>query len=225
MTLSNSTAPTSRSASRACGRSATLGGVSSTPKNSAIFADCWNRTLTKPTACSRRAISMVAKLMKATISPIVARPRKCSQIAKQENRQNRQRRRGAAGDGDEGPPGENGHLRRDDVIDDAVQRMRLAFDARKALHHRDVAKRIRRMFGERRIVALDLTLQIFRASQDEARHEIKDHDKRHEQRAEPPIDEQRRRQQHEERNEGRAVLAKERQPQPRHGVGPVEHDL
>ena len=145
--------------------------------------------------------------------------------AKQENRQNRQRRRGAAGDGDEGPPGENRHLRRDDVIDDAVQRMRLAFDARKALHHRDVAKRIGRMFGERRIVALDLALQIFRASQDEARHEIKDHDKRHEQRAEPPIDEQRRRQEHEERNEGRAVLAKERQPQPRHGVRPVEHDL
>ena len=39
-----------------------------------------NSTLTKPTICSSRPISMVAKLMKATISPMVARPCRCSQV-------------------------------------------------------------------------------------------------------------------------------------------------
>jgi hypothetical protein len=39
-----------------------------------------NRELTKPTASWRRPISMVAMPMKLTISPTLARPRRCSQV-------------------------------------------------------------------------------------------------------------------------------------------------
>ena len=56
------------------------GTVSSTSKNSRSRGASMNSWLAKPTACSSRMISMPAKLMKVTISPIVARPCTCSQV-------------------------------------------------------------------------------------------------------------------------------------------------
>ena len=51
------------SGSMALGRSAMLGDVSMISKNSSIFGACMNKVLKKPTTCSSRAISMVAKFM------------------------------------------------------------------------------------------------------------------------------------------------------------------
>ena len=45
-----------------------------TSKNSRIFGACMKMKLTKPTTCSSLPISIVAKLVKVTISPTVVWP-------------------------------------------------------------------------------------------------------------------------------------------------------
>ena len=55
-------------------------GVSSTAKNSASFGALKNSRLTKLIAWSKRPISWLARPMKVTISPTVARSFRCSQV-------------------------------------------------------------------------------------------------------------------------------------------------
>ena len=61
------------------GWSATLGRASITSKNCASFGDWLDMKLTKLTICPSRPISMVARLMNATIWPTVVNPRISSQ--------------------------------------------------------------------------------------------------------------------------------------------------
>ncbi len=78
--MSKATSPAKRSTLLAPARSCTAGAVSTISKNSPIFG-AWRKSwLTKPTACSSRPMSMVARLMKVTMSPIVASPLRCSHV-------------------------------------------------------------------------------------------------------------------------------------------------
>ena len=80
-------------------------------------------------------------------------------------------------------------------------------------------------FGEVGIEAFDPPLHPLGAAQDEDRRDAEQGDEPDQQRGEPRVDEERQRQQHEERDEGGAVLAKEGEPQARHARGAFEHDL
>ena len=73
-TLSNVTRPSSRPASLAPGWSRTPGSVSSTSKNSRSFGIAMNQPIGEAHHLIEPAISMIAKFMNMTISPIVARP-------------------------------------------------------------------------------------------------------------------------------------------------------
>ena len=117
------------------------------------------------------------------------------------------------------------HLRGEQPVDHAAQVRHLGFDAREALHQRDVRQRVGGALGERRIVALDLALQLLGLANDERGEAGEHHAQDHQQRGEPPVDEQRQRQQHEQRDERREMLAEERQPQPPQRVDAGEHHL
>ena len=69
---------------------------------------------------------MVAIDMKVTISPIVARPCRCSHVPIEEDRRDRDGRGGARRDGGQGPPGQDRVLSLQELVDDRLQRPRLA---------------------------------------------------------------------------------------------------
>ena len=89
----------------------------------------------------------------------------------------------------------------------------LGLDAGEALHQRDIAQRVRGALGERREVALDLALQLLGLVDHQRGQRREDDAEDDQQRGEPPVDEQRERQQHEQRDERGEMLAEEREPQ------------
>ena len=145
--------------------------------------------------------------------------------AQKKNAEQGQRGGGARRHGGHRPPRQHRHLRAQQVRRHLAQRGRLRLDAGEALDHRDIAQRVGGAFGEVRVIALDLALQPVGAAQDENRQHAEQQHHQDQQGRQPPVDEQRQRQQNEQGDEGRAVLAKEIQPDARHARRAVEHVL
>ena len=145
--------------------------------------------------------------------------------ADEEDRRHGERRGGAGRDVGERPPGQDRDLRGEQVADDAVQRVLLRLGAGEGLDDRDVAERVRGVFGEARMVGLDLALQGLGAADDERGQHREDEDQHHQDRAELPVQEQGQRQEHAERDDGDEMVAEEAEPQPGHAVRALQHHL
>ena len=107
----------------------------------------------------------------------------------------------------------------------AGERARLLVGAGEALDRRHVAEHVADPFGD--VVRIDVggALHDLGLAQDDV-HQNAEHDDEDEQdAAEAPVDDQRRRQQHAERDKRGEMLAEERQPHAEHARGALDHDL
>jgi hypothetical protein len=150
--------------------------------------------------------------MKVTISPTLARPCRCSQVPSAKI---------AISVMVAAAP----ELRRDQLVHQGAQLARLGREPDEALDHEHVAERIADLLGERRVVCLDGALRAVRAAEHDQSQESDRGYQHDQQRAKPPVQEQRERQEHEKRCKGRKVLAQEREPQAEQGVGALPHDF
>ena len=142
-----------------------------------------------------------------------------------EDREQRQRRARPGRDRGDRPPGQHRHLGAEHAADQRAQRARLLLDAGEALDHRHVAERIRDAFGEIGMEDVDRALQALGPAQDESHHHPEDEDEAEQHRAEPPVDREREGQQQGERDEARAMLAKEGLPEPHQAGRSLDHHL
>ena len=120
------------------------------------FGTCIKSTLAKPTSCSSRATSMVAKLMKVTISPTVARPWKCSHVPRMKMTRIDSVAEARVATVASAHHDRTGNCAASSCDRDPAHRARFHADARETLHDGDIAERVRRMFGERGAVLFDL---------------------------------------------------------------------
>ena len=94
-----------------------------------------------------------------------------------------------------GPPRQDGHLRRKQASDHGAQFGYLLIEPREALYQGNVAQSVGGAFREVRIVTLDGTLECVGFAHDQGREQSEDNAEHNQQRCQPPVDEQRDRQQ------------------------------
>ena len=143
----------------------------------------------------------------------------------EENRQNRDRGRRAGRHRNDRPPGQNRNLRRQQLPRDVLDFPYLRIDTRETLHQGDVTERIRRPLGKIAMKALDTELLHLGLAQRIGRDRRENDHQPDEEKPEPPVQEHRDRQHHEDRDEGREVIAEEREPQTPERVGALQHHL
>ncbi len=142
-----------------------------------------------------------------------------------EDRQHRDGGGGAGDDGDQRPPAKHRHLSGEQLVGDEAQALNFRIDPHEALHQCDIAERVG---GARRKVAvlrLDLALHAVGLAHHE-RGQHREHHAQHEQEdRQPPVDVERERQQHDQRQDRGKMLAEETEPEPPQRIGAVQHHL
>jgi hypothetical protein len=103
-----------------------------------------------------------------------------------------------------------GKLRREHLVHGGTHSANFARKLQETLDQNHVAERIARLLGERRVVALNPSLGGVGPGKDEPGQHGDRTDQDHEQRAKPPVQEQRDRQEHEQRDKRRKILAQQR---------------
>ena len=116
-------------------------------------------------------------------------------------------------------------MRRQQLVGDAAQALHFGVDAHEALHQRHVAERVGCAGREIAVVLLHLHLETVGLAHHERRQHREDHAQDEKKNCEPPVDVERQRQQHDQRDDRREMLAEETQPQPPQGIGALQHHL
>ena len=136
-------------------------------------------------------------------------------------------RAGAAGEHvDHRPPVQHRELVADHVLDDLPEQAALGGQAREGLHHHHVGERVLRRAGQVRVV--DTRPGAARPRSCARRSGVSDDEQHHQHdqgRGQAPVHEEGERQQHDDRDIGRELLAEEAQPQAEQRVRAAEHDL
>jgi hypothetical protein len=140
----------------------------------------------------------------------------------QQDREQAERGCGPRKHGHHRPPRQ---LRVQQRVHDALERRHFDLDAREALHHGDVAKRVGGGLGKVGIIAFDRALHRLGLVHDQPRQPGENETQGEQRQSEPPIEHQRCRQQNGDEDKSGEMLAKERQPQPPQRVGAGEHDF
>jgi hypothetical protein len=127
--------------------------------------------------------------------------------AEREDCDQRDGRAGARQHGQQRPPVEYRELRGDQLVHGVPHFTGLGGQPHEALHQHDVTERIARPLGERGVVGLDTGLRRMGPAE-HGPGQARDHeDQQHHQGAQPPVQEQRERQEHEQGNKRREVFA------------------
>jgi hypothetical protein len=123
------------------------------------------------------------------------------------------------------PPGQDRHLRVEHPVDQPRKRRRLLVRSREALDRGHVAQHVRHPLGE--IIAEDVGLALHHlgAAQDDVHQKPENNDQHHKDCPQSPVDDKRRRQKHDERDERREMFAEEGQPHAEHARSAFDHDL
>ena len=117
------------------------------------------------------------------------------------------------------------HLHGEQLVGDEAQALNLGIDPHEALHQRDVAERVGGARGEIAVMRLDLALHAVGLAHHQ-RGQHREHHAQHEQQdRQPPVDVERQRQQHHQRQDRGKMLAEESEPEPPQRVGAVQHHL
>ncbi len=178
-----------------------------------------NTRLTNPTANSSRWITIVAIAMKVTISPIEARPCRCSQVPSMMMARMASVVAARVSTVSAAHQDSTGICGAEQLVDHVLERRDLRLDAGEALHQGDVAERVGGALGHLRVVLLDRLLHAFGPCEHQ-RHQHREHDAQHDQEErEPPVEEQRQRQQDDEGDETDEMIAEEGEPQGPQRVG------
>ena len=116
-------------------------------------------------------------------------------------------------------------MRRKQAVDHRLEAGHLRLDAGEAVHERDIAERIGGPFRELGIILLDELLQRLGLAHHKRCQRSEDGAQDEQDKRKPPVEHERERQQHEEGDESREIVAEEAKPQAEQGVGPLQHDL
>ena len=185
------------------------------------------------TGCSRSrrpapacAISMVARFMKVTISPTLARPLRLQPDAEQEDGQKGQRRRSARRDGGDRPPGQDRHLRVEHRPSMICCSARLRVSMRVKLWITETLPSTSETCSASELLCRSTVC----CSDSVRRRTISGEQRRRRRparsaRRRAASSRQRQRQQDQKGRKRGAILAEEGQPQAGHAVGAFEHDF
>ena len=132
---------------------------------------------------------------------------------------------GAGDDGDQRPPAQYRHLYGEQLVGDEAQTLNFGIDPHEALHQRDVAERVGGARREIAVMRLDLALHAVGLAHHHRRQHGEHYAQREQDDRQPPVDVERERQQHHQRQDRGKMLAEESEPEPPQRVGAVQHHL
>ena len=111
------------------------------------------------------------------------------------------------------------------AVGDKAQALHFGIDPHEALHQRDVAECVGSARGEIRVMLLDLALHAVGLAHHQRGQHREHHAQQEQQDRQPPVDVERQRQQHDQRDDRREMFAEETQPEPPQRIRALQHHL